>query len=323
MGPNGVQGLQQVVLYSLPELDGAVEAVVLRARGRGQHHHRRGVRRLLARLKAKVRLRKKQAAERELAFICYGFPPNVGAVGTAALLNVERSLENVLLALHEGGYDLGPVLPAPGSAGAGAGAGVSKRLGGGELDGTDIVAALKLLARDDLTAGGVRRAQQTLEQSGFRGLTVVGRSVSSTELKGWLGKRMASKMEAQWGDLAGFSEIGYLVRGNSPCLACNLEGIHGVQPVLGIRGPHAHAVRERPHATPQYAAFTSGSARRASQTHCPLRNARHGGVAAWLPLGNTADSWPDVLLGAPRTCICIRATTRQRVSWPSGGVTQW
>ena len=47
--------------------------------------------------------------ERELAFICYGFPPSVGAVGTAALLNVERSFENVLIKLHESGQYVGAV----------------------------------------------------------------------------------------------------------------------------------------------------------------------------------------------------------------------
>jgi magnesium chelatase subunit H len=37
----------------------------------------------------------------------YGFPPNVGAVGTAALLDVPKSLENILMRLHMEGYDVG------------------------------------------------------------------------------------------------------------------------------------------------------------------------------------------------------------------------
>ena len=37
----------------------------------------------------------------------YGFPPNVGAVGTAALLDVPKSLENILRRLDAEGYDVG------------------------------------------------------------------------------------------------------------------------------------------------------------------------------------------------------------------------
>ena len=37
----------------------------------------------------------------------YGFPPNVGAVGTAALLNVGNSLRNLFGELAREGYDLG------------------------------------------------------------------------------------------------------------------------------------------------------------------------------------------------------------------------
>ena len=37
----------------------------------------------------------------------YGFPPGVGATGTAALLNVPKSLEQTLQTLRDEGYDLG------------------------------------------------------------------------------------------------------------------------------------------------------------------------------------------------------------------------
>jgi hypothetical protein len=33
--------------------------------------------------------------------LLYGFPPGVGATGTAALLNVPKSLERLVMALHE------------------------------------------------------------------------------------------------------------------------------------------------------------------------------------------------------------------------------
>ena len=42
-----------------------------------------------------------------MAVLLYGFPPGVGATGTAALLNVPRSLEKLLEELQQQGYDLG------------------------------------------------------------------------------------------------------------------------------------------------------------------------------------------------------------------------
>ncbi len=44
-----------------------------------------------------------------IAIILYGFPPGYGAVGTAALLNVPRSLVKFLQALQAQGYNLGTI----------------------------------------------------------------------------------------------------------------------------------------------------------------------------------------------------------------------
>lgn len=63
--------------------------------------------------------------DRKLAILLYGFPPGVGATGTAALLNVPKSLENTLKALQAEGYDLGPGFEQ-------------------EIDGEAIIAALKM-----------------------------------------------------------------------------------------------------------------------------------------------------------------------------------
>ena len=46
--------------------------------------------------------------ERKIAILLYGFPPGVGATGTAALLNVPASLANLLGELEQQGYNLGP-----------------------------------------------------------------------------------------------------------------------------------------------------------------------------------------------------------------------
>ncbi len=55
-----------------------------------------------------VRLRRSRIAERKIAVVLYGFPPNAGAVGTAAYLSVFESLYNTLHAMAAEGYDLTP-----------------------------------------------------------------------------------------------------------------------------------------------------------------------------------------------------------------------
>eukprot|EP00957_Ditylum_brightwellii_P134834 10280091-Ditylum_brightwellii.AAC.1 len=47
----------------------------------------------------------------------YGFPPNVGAVGTAALLDVPNSLERLLKRLDKDGYDVGGFATDPDASG--------------------------------------------------------------------------------------------------------------------------------------------------------------------------------------------------------------
>ena len=74
----------QVVLYALPELDGAVDTVVLGGlEGDEIKLEPERVAKLAARLRGWVRLRATPAAQRRLALLVYGFPPNVGATGTA------------------------------------------------------------------------------------------------------------------------------------------------------------------------------------------------------------------------------------------------
>ena len=77
--------------------------------------------------------------DRKLAILLYGFPPGVGATGTAALLNVPKSLENALRALQAGGYDLGLT---------------------GEIDGEAIITALKLQEDQRAVFEGAAGVQQ-------------------------------------------------------------------------------------------------------------------------------------------------------------------
>jgi magnesium chelatase subunit H len=110
----GIGGLQSVVLYSLPELDGAIDTVPLGGLvGEDIYLVPERVQRLIGRVKSWVNLRQKPPSERKIAVILYGFPPGYGATGTAALLNVPKSLIKFLTALKNQGYDI-PNLPEDG-----------------------------------------------------------------------------------------------------------------------------------------------------------------------------------------------------------------
>ncbi|MEM8831146.1 MAG: magnesium chelatase subunit H [Cyanobacteria bacterium P01_G01_bin.19] len=104
----GIGGLQSVVLYSLPELDGAIDTIPLGGLvGEDIYLVPERLHRLTNRVKKWVGLRHTPTPERKLAVILYGFPPGYGATGTAALLNVPKSLLNFLQALEAQGYDVG------------------------------------------------------------------------------------------------------------------------------------------------------------------------------------------------------------------------
>ena len=104
----GIGGLQSVVLYSLPELDGAIDTVPLGGLvGEDIYLVPERLHRLTGRVKNWIDLRHTPTPERKLAVILYGFPPGYGATGTAALLNVPKSLLDFFQALKAQGYDVG------------------------------------------------------------------------------------------------------------------------------------------------------------------------------------------------------------------------
>lgn len=143
---NGVLGLQSVVLYSLPELDGAIDTVVLGGLvGDKIALVPERVRKLCDRLKGWIGIRKTAPPERKISIMIYGFPPNVGAVGTAALLDVPNSLEHLLKRLHEEGYDLGEFATDS------------------DANGQSLVAALSILCEDSVIAAGLSRMPKAIE----------------------------------------------------------------------------------------------------------------------------------------------------------------
>lgn len=147
---SGVQGLQSVVLYSLPELDGAVDTVVLGGLvGDKIALVPERVRKLAKRIKGWTRVKATPVQDRKVAVLLYGFPPNVGAIGTAALLNVPKSLESLLLSLQEAGYDTG--------------------LDAEKIDGEAIVAILTAISQESVMAAGPQKMNQVIDPDLFGG----------------------------------------------------------------------------------------------------------------------------------------------------------
>ncbi|MEM7594409.1 MAG: magnesium chelatase subunit H [Cyanobacteria bacterium P01_A01_bin.83] len=257
----GIGGLQSVVLYSLPELDGAIDTIALGGLvGEDIYLVPERLHRLTNRVKKWVSLRHKPTPERKLAVILYGFPPGYGATGTAALLNVPKSLLNFLQALKAQGYDVGE-LPA---------------------DGEEIIKQVK--EADEQPLGTSASLPET--------------KVNVRTLEKWLGYLQTKRVEKQWQSLTGTGiktygdefQIGGVQFGNVWI---------GVQPPLGIAGDPMRLMFEKdltPH--PQYAAFYKWL-QNEYQADAVVHFGMHGTVE-WLPgspLGNTGYSWSDILLG--------------------------
>lgn len=300
---DGISGLQSVVLYSLPELDGAIDTVPLGGLvGDNIFLVPERVKRLANRLHKWVALRRTPPHERKVAVLVYGFPPGVGATGTAALLNVPKSLENTLRTLREEGYDLGEL--------------------GEDLEGAGeaIVTALTMLddqrAIAEGAAGVLKRGAGPAEAFGASAASA---DVEPKRLKEMLtfpeewgpnewgpipflpdNDILVHRLEKQWGELGKYQGISTSARGNSVVSGIQLGNVWiGVQPLLGVEGDPMRLLFERdltPH--PQYTAFYKWLQEDFGAS-AVLHFGMHGTVE-WLPgvqLGNTGFSWSDILLG--------------------------
>ncbi len=110
--PRGLTPVEATMMVALPELDGAISPMTFGGRSdaaSGPDHrnmvvHQERANTLAARVARMVALRRSQRAERRLAIVLFGFPPNGGSTGTAAFLGVYASLHNTLRALKGAGY---------------------------------------------------------------------------------------------------------------------------------------------------------------------------------------------------------------------------
>jgi magnesium chelatase subunit H len=122
----GLAPLESTIMVAIPELDGAIAPMVFGGRSRGDGVACTGCGRacrfpvmnaaapmracperaetLAARAARMVALRRTSRAERRLAVVLFDFPPNSGAVGSAAYLGVFASLFNTLKALSAAGW---------------------------------------------------------------------------------------------------------------------------------------------------------------------------------------------------------------------------
>ncbi|MBO6757546.1 MAG: magnesium chelatase subunit H [Roseibium sp.] len=111
-GDLGMTPVETTIMMALPEIDGATNPILYGGRstepGRGDGQdlvsdvERTAM--LADRVQNLVALRRKPKAERKIATVLYNFPPNGGATGTAAFLDVFASLFNTLKALQADGY---------------------------------------------------------------------------------------------------------------------------------------------------------------------------------------------------------------------------
>ncbi|MCL4145749.1 UNVERIFIED_CONTAM: hypothetical protein GTU68_049655 [Idotea baltica] len=120
----GLGPVETTMLVALPEIDGAISPTVFAGRHgpegcSGCSHNCKitsaqkamapcfeRIESLAEKTLRMASLRRKQNADKKIAVVLFGFPPNAGAVGTAAYLSVFESLFNTLTRMKRDGYDV-------------------------------------------------------------------------------------------------------------------------------------------------------------------------------------------------------------------------
>ncbi|MDZ8086616.1 MAG: magnesium chelatase subunit H [Nostoc sp. DedQUE12b] len=109
----GLHPIQVALQIAIPELDGAIEPIILSGRdgttGKAIALRDR-VEAVAERALKWANLRRKPKLDKKVAITVFSFPPDKGNVGTAAYLDVFGSIYEVMKALKNNGYDL-PKLP--------------------------------------------------------------------------------------------------------------------------------------------------------------------------------------------------------------------
>jgi magnesium chelatase subunit H len=105
----GLHPIQVALQIAIPELDGAIEPIILSGRdgttGRAIALQDR-IEAIAQRALKWANLRKKPKLDKKVAITVFSFPPDKGNVGTAAYLDVFGSIYEVVKALHNNGYNI-------------------------------------------------------------------------------------------------------------------------------------------------------------------------------------------------------------------------
>lgn len=124
----GLMPIEATMMVAIPELDGATAPAIFGGRSeatgapctgcerrcvfdnsagsRIMHSCPERAEMLAARVARLVTLRRRERAARKIAVVLFNFPPNAGAIGTAAFLSVFQSLHNTLASLKRAGYSV-------------------------------------------------------------------------------------------------------------------------------------------------------------------------------------------------------------------------
>jgi magnesium chelatase subunit H len=105
----GLHPIQVALQIAIPELDGAIEPIIVSGRdgatGKAIALQDR-IEAIAGRAMKWANLRKKPKLDKKVAITIFSFPPDKGNVGTAAYLDVFGSIYEVMKALQNNGYDL-------------------------------------------------------------------------------------------------------------------------------------------------------------------------------------------------------------------------
>ncbi len=105
--PVGLMPIHTAMNIALPELDGSAEPVVFGGPTHTSDKHAPNlpeVEQTARRIARRIRLRKRQNADKRIAVVLFNFPPNLGNAGTAMYLDVFSSLYRLLQEMAAAGY---------------------------------------------------------------------------------------------------------------------------------------------------------------------------------------------------------------------------
>jgi magnesium chelatase subunit H len=262
---HGVGPLQSTFLYSLPEMDGAVAPLVLGGMRGGEIGTLPDrLQRLTTIVRGFAKLRHTPARAKKVAIVLYNYPPGMGNTATAALLDVPRSLINLLDTLKAAGYEVGRYPSDP----------------------QTLVHCLEGTLKNDpapLPAGHPPVVMTTAARDGFHK---------------WLRPQDQERINTRWGAFPG--DISPLGRDKVSLGGMVLGNVYvGVQPMIGMPGDPMRLLFDKEN-TPhhQYALFYRWLTEEFG-ADAIIHLGMHG-TAEWMPgvqLGVTENCWPDVLLG--------------------------